>query len=398
MAPAADPPLSFIPKKGPIPPRCYSHQHKPSLPAFKDLVSQTSQHYPLAETVVHNIPVYNLANYSCGDADTADKLQNEWHHITLSGPGVYILKNFLTDHDLIDRVNQVFATIIEQERATSKGDHFATAGSNSRIWNSYQKHAERDPDSFVQYYSNPWLVKVCESWLGPAYQPTAQVNMVHPGGKPQMPHRDYHIGFQTNEASAQWPKSMHIASQFLTLQGALAHSDMPLESGPTRFLPFSQMFEDGFMAYRLPEFAEYFDKHWVSAPLSKGDAVFFNPALFHAAGQNDSSNERSANLLQISSAFGRTMESIDTQAIIEKCWPHVVEMYAREGLSLNVEAAIKSIGDGYAFPTNLDRRQPQSSGMAPESEQDLMRRALSEGWTLRDTIAATRQIRQDSLP
>ena len=43
-----------------------------------------------------------------------------------------------------------------------------------------------------------------------------------------------------------------------------------------------------------------------------GRAAFFNPALFHAAGNNRSADiRRMANLLQVSSAYGRAMESVD---------------------------------------------------------------------------------------
>jgi ectoine hydroxylase-related dioxygenase (phytanoyl-CoA dioxygenase family) len=61
---------------------------------------------------------------------------------------------------------------------------------------------------------------------------------------------------------------------------------MPLESGPIRFLLFSQTFEDGFLAYRLPEFREYFQAKYVALPLSLCDAAFFDPAVFDAAGAN----------------------------------------------------------------------------------------------------------------
>lgn len=398
MAPSADPASRPVaPSKGAIPRRHFSGT--PHLSDLENLTAQIPRSYPLSAEVVHKIPIYDLEQHDVSEDGLCDQLQDEWHHILLSGPGVYILRNFLPDNNLIETINGIFIQIIEDEKATSKGDHFATSGSNSRIWNSYQKHAERHPESFVKYYSNPWLGKVCESWLGPGYQVTAQVNQVHPGGKPQMPHRDYHIGFQSNDSSARFPRAMHVASQHLTLQGAVAHSDMPLESGPTRFLPFSQQFEDGFLAYRLPEFKEYFEKHWVSAPLRKGDAVFFNPVLFHAAGQNDSTNiERSANLLQISSAFGKTMESLNTYVIIERTWDILSAMYQSEGFTPRVSAAIKSIGAGYPFPCNLDLRQPQSSGMAPESEQDLLRRALKSDWDKERTLHEIRQIRSDSLP
>ena len=43
-------------------------------------------------------------------------------------------------------------------------------------------------------------------------------------------------------------------SPVLTLQGAVAHVDMPVESGPTLYLPYSQTFEPGYFAWRKPEF------------------------------------------------------------------------------------------------------------------------------------------------
>lgn len=104
------------------------------------------------------------------------------------------------------------------------------------------------------------------------------------GGKPQDPHRDYHMGFQQDDIINYFPTHMQIASQFLTLQGLIAH--MPRASGPTRLLPFSQLYGPGYMAYRLPEFREYFNQTYIDLPLAKGDMVFFNPALFHAGGEN----------------------------------------------------------------------------------------------------------------
>ncbi|PTU18492.1 hypothetical protein P175DRAFT_0503293 [Aspergillus ochraceoroseus IBT 24754] len=58
-----------------------------------------------------------------------------------------------------------------QSVKNKKGDHFAASGNNDRIWNS-----------FIDYYSNPWLRIVSAGWLGPAYRVTAQVNIVNPAG------------------------------------------------------------------------------------------------------------------------------------------------------------------------------------------------------------------------
>ncbi|KIX09621.1 uncharacterized protein Z518_00701 [Rhinocladiella mackenziei CBS 650.93] len=384
-----------------VPKRLYSISRPPLLSSFQNICSQSTNHdtYPLAATVKSNVPIYDLAT-APKDPASIDHLQDEWHHIILSGPGVFVLKNFYPDRQLLEHINGVFSAIIASETPGSKGDHFAASGKNARIWNSFQKHAERDPGSFVEYYSNPWLARVCEAWLGPAYQVTAQVNIVKPGGQPQVSHRDYHLGFQTAEACSQFPKATQIASQFLTLQGAVAHSDMPLESGPTRFLPFSQMFEEGFMAYRIKEFHDFFSEHWVGVELKMGDGVFFNPALFHAAGENQTATiNRSANLLQISSAFGKTMERVDSATMIAKCWGDVTTMYAQAGtMTEDIHAILKAIGDGYPFPTNLDHRPPAPGGMAPESEIDILKKGLMQGWDTEQVVSAITTVRKDSLP
>ena len=53
---------------------------------------------------------------------------------------------------------------------------------------------------------------------------------------------------------------------------------------------------------KIDEFQNYFSRHSIQMPLEKGDLLFFNPAVFHAAGQNTSTDiYRMANLLQISS-------------------------------------------------------------------------------------------------
>ena len=180
----------------------------------------------------------------------------------------------------------------------------------------------RDPAAFAAYYGNAVIALVSEAWLGPCYQITSQLNVVNPGGAAQVPHRDYHLGFQSPQAIERFPAHVHRLSPVLTLQGAVAHCDMPLETGPTLYLPFSQSYLPGYMATAHAEFRDYFDAHHVQLPLAKGDAVFFNPALFHAAGTNRSKDvRRIANLLQVSSAFGRAMESVDRLKMSLKLYP-----------------------------------------------------------------------------
>ncbi|KAF2626345.1 phytanoyl-CoA dioxygenase-like protein [Macroventuria anomochaeta] len=384
----------------PIEPRVFSTSKPPSLDDFKILTTESVPiHYPLAKDIVNNIPIYDLSAFSSYTADQLSALQDEWYHILLQGPGVFATKHIYTNLSLIDHVNDVYSSIIKQEAQQSgkKGDHFATSGSNSRIWNSFSKHCLADPTTFIEYYSNPWLPLIFSAWLGPHHRLTAQVNIVRPGSAAQISHRDYHIGFQSAESCEKFPKALQVASQFLTLQGAVAHSDMPLESGPTRLLPFSQKFEEGYIAYRLKEFQDYFlDKH-VSVPLKKGDGLFFNPALFHAAGSNTSADvQRSANLLQISSAFGKPMEMVDSLPLVERTWEALADKYEKESLNDEVRAFVSNVAEGYPFPTNLDRRVPETAGMAPDSEQDLLLRGLKGRWDKDRVLVELKQMRDNS--
>jgi hypothetical protein len=41
---------------------------------------------------------------------------------------------------------------------------------------------------------------------------------------------------------------------------------------------------------------------------------------------------------------------------------------------------IAASAEGYAFPTNLDRDQP-IDGLAPQTQAELVRQAVAEGWT-----------------
>ena len=155
---------------------------------------------------------------------------------------------------------------------------------------------------------------------------------------------------------------------------------MPVESGPTLYLPHSQKYEPGYLAWRLPEFVGYFDAHHVQLPLDKGDAAFFNPALFHAAGHNRSSDiRRMANLLQISSAFGRAMETVDREAMANALFP-VLSHRKSEGAPEDwLRRVVAATAEGYAFPTNLDL-DPPVDGLAPPSQADLLWQAVSEDW------------------
>lgn len=343
------------------------------------------ERYPHARDAVHDVLVYDCAQIAPAMADPVRRraLQAELADALASGPGVVVFAGAYEDTSVIDAVTAAFNDIIAEQRAEGgpAGDHFGAPGANDRIWNALEKLAVRAPDLFVRYYANDVLALVSQAWLGPGYQITSQVNVVNPGGRAQAAHRDYHLGFQSNEVAAEYPTHVHALSPVLTLQGAVAHSDMPVESGPTLLLPHSQKYLPGYLAWRRPEFREYFDDHHVQLPLAKGDAVFLNPALFHAAGTNHTTDvRRMANLLQVSSAFGRAMESIDRARVSAAIFDDLVKAQATEGWDPRaLDNVIAASAEGYAFPTNLDRDQP-IDGLAPPTQADLVHQALAEGW------------------
>jgi ectoine hydroxylase-related dioxygenase (phytanoyl-CoA dioxygenase family) len=338
--------------------------------------------YPLAASLQSNVPIYDgeAIRAAAAHEDSRKALMAEWAWAMREGSGIVVFRNAFADLAAVDAATEVFFAIIEEQRRENKasGDHFAKPGANDRIWNALEKLALRAPKVFARYYANEAIAMVSQAWLGTGYQVTSQINVVNPGGAAQSAHRDYHMGFQTAVEIASFPAHAHELSPFLTLQGAVAHCEMPLESGPTLYLPFSQLFTPGYFAWRKPEFAAYFDAHRVQLPLGKGDAAFFNPALFHAAGHNRTSDvRRIGNLLQVSSAYGRAMESVDRVAMVKALYP---VLRAEPNLSAAGRAnVIAASAEGYAFPTNLDR-DPPIGGLAPQSQAALMAEALAEGW------------------
>jgi ectoine hydroxylase-related dioxygenase (phytanoyl-CoA dioxygenase family) len=226
----------------------------------------------------------------------------------------------------------------------------------------------------------------CRAWLGPGYQIATQLNVVRPGGKAQEPHRDYHLGFMSEAQMRAYPAHVHLWTPQLILQGGVAHCDMPVESGPTKLLPFSQTYPQGYLAALQPEFRAFFEEHHVQLPLGKGHALFFSPALFHAAGENRTADvSRIVNLFQTTSAFGQPMETLDRAAMCRAVFPHLA---ALDGAGRT--AAIAATAAGYPFPTNLDS-DPPVGGLAPPSQQDVLRQAVEQGWSeaaLAEALAA----------
>lgn len=341
-----------------------------TLEALKTLVAQQTDKadYPLAARIEQNTLLYDGDTFRTARPAA---LMAELNRAFDAGPGIVAIKGAVSDLAALDTATTLFERIIEAERGTGGGDHFAKPGANDRVWNAAGKHCRADPANFAAYFDTPAIDLPCRAWLGQGYQLTAQVNRVNPGGAAQTAHRDYHLGFMDPARVATYPAQVHALSPLLTLQGAIAHCDMPLETGPTLYLPYSHQMLEGYVAFQRPEFQAFFNEARTQLPLEKGDAVFFNPAVMHGAGDNVTTDQfRLANLLQIGSPFGRSIEAVDRAAMCAALYP-VLQDHP------NPARIIAAAAEGYAFPTNLDS-DPPVGGLIPESQAEFMARALAD--------------------
>ncbi|MFC8933459.1 phytanoyl-CoA dioxygenase family protein [Rhodococcus sp. NPDC057135] len=358
------------------------HREDCNIEDFAALVAHETDpaDYPYAHSVADGVLLYRSDALvdQLSNPEIRAEIQDEIARALLTGPGITVFQGAF-DAEVLDRASAVFRELIarQHESGATSGDHFAKPGANDRIWGAQLKLALEDPKAYVDYYANSIVALASEAWLGPMYQVTSDVNVVNPGGAAQNPHRDYHLGFMSSDVAAKFRAHVHRLTPALTLQGAVAHVDMPVETGPTKYLPYSQQFESGYLAFERPEFKEFFEANYVQLPLEKGDAVFFNPALFHAAGHNKSADVlRMANLLQVSSAFGRALGTIDREALVNAIYPALLAL-SEAGSDEAVRYAVAASAEGYAFPTNLDRDQP-IDGLAPQTQAELVMEAVRE--------------------
>src|SRR3954462_1778364 len=372
---------------------------------FRAVVETTTDlaDHPHADEVRENVLVYgSRLREAVATPEGRRDVQAELARALADGPGIVVFAGAFPDAGVVDRATAAFEAMIVEQKAAGVvgGDHFATPGANDRVWGALDKFALRDPEAFAAYYGNDVIALVCEAWLGRGYQLPSQVNVVNPGGKAQVAHRDYHLGFMSEEQSRAFPAHVHRLSPALTLQGAVAHCDMPVVTGPTMYLPHSQKYVPGYVAFHQPEFTAYFNQHFVQLPLRKGDAAFFNPALFHGAGTNHSADvRRMANLLQVSSAFGRAMEAVDRTAMCRALYPALLAEKAAGADQRTLRNVVAASAEGNASPTTRDRDQP-IGGLAPETQAELVWRALQEDWSpeaLDAELTAQAERRTDTL-
>ena len=101
-----------------------------------------------------------------------------------------------------------------------------------------------------------------------------------------------------------------------------------------------------------------------------------------------------ANLLQISSPMGRSLERIDRTSMVKALYPAIKELNLTGG---ERAAVIAAAAEGYPFPTNLDT-DPPVGGLASESQAELLNRALNENMSEDDFQIALQNNNSKRLP
>jgi hypothetical protein len=86
-----------------------------------------------------------------------------------------------------------------------------------------------------------------------------------------------------------------------------------------------------------------------------------------------------ANLLQVSSGFGRAMEHVDRSKVAKAVYPSLRERRRTGADPTALDRAVAAAAEGYPFPTNLDRDQPVD-GLTPLAQTEILERALAEDW------------------
>lgn len=360
----------------------FMHEDQISIEDFKAFCDQSVNisEYPLASEAVSNVLIYNQITLAAAAKRDKKAVLSELHRALSYGPGVFIVRGLYGDEESVDRTSRVFEEIMRAEaKAKIRANRFPQAGNNQRILQALQKLAAASPEAFVDYYANPMLNLICQAWLGPTWLMASQVHQVRPGSAVQLPQRDAHLSIQQSAFAAEFPIPVQLLSQYLTLRGVIAHTDVPLACGPMRLLPWSHQYELIYMAYHRADFSEYFAEHFVQVPLNKGDGLFFNPALFHTEGNNATTDRvRTANLLQVSSAFCVPREEIDHEQILHNIYP----LLKNSTLTADaLDSVINTAARGYAFPSNFDA-EPSLGTREPKNQQALVREALSNAWSL----------------
>jgi len=228
---------------------------------------------------------------------------------------------------------------------------------------------------FRGVHANEIIALVSTAWLGPADQIHLSDQRGEPRRRRQTAHRDYHLGLPLRtRVAARYPRARSPVVAGLTLQGASRTATCPSRAA-RRYLPHSQKYDAGYLAWRRPEFGAYFDATNPDTAREGGCCLLSTPAL-PAAGHNRSATSGMANQYNLL-GFGRAIGDRGPGAHGKRSLSGAAEAQGAGPASQAwLDNVVAACAEGYAFrPTSTG---PAGGGLAPLARSDTVARALRE--------------------
>ena len=173
----------------------------------------------------------------------------------------------------------------------------------ARIWDLVNKG-----EIFEDLVQIDKVMEIGDRLLGNSFNVSSySISYAKAGMIGQIPHIDYpYYDFDNGQGqgSGEWPntpKNNANHTYFMNLQVAIQVDDATLTNGCLELLPYSQR------EISWPD-KQYFDKNKWLIPLKKGSLVIMTGCIHHAAGHNNSQDDRTTVLIQYLPKFIRPME------------------------------------------------------------------------------------------
>ena len=276
-----------------------------------------------------------------------------------TGPGIAVFRGAF-EHDVVDRVSEVFEKVIADEKAAGQGGRrpLRDPGANDRVWNALEKLAVADPEAFVDYYANDVLALASDRVARPRLpgdQPgqRGQPRRRRPDRAPRLP-----PGLPEPEDLGRVPGARARLSPMLTLQGAVAHCDMPVESGPTLYLPHSQKYPTATSPTGCPSSRSTSSPTTCSCPSPRGRRVLQPRAVPRRRHQphlrRAPHGQPAAGVVAVRARDGDRRPA----SVVEAVYPALSSPQGVRVSPARPGDVVAASAEGYAFPTNLDRDQP----------------------------------------
>lgn len=326
--------------------------------------------YPLAGRIQQNVPVYDASSMNLRNTKFLERLQAEFQHNLIQGPGLYVIENFFMDKQVINTTERACKRFVDLDRTEELVETYNFVRPQHSMASDFVQHAKADQKSFVAYYSNMLLKVICTGHFGSEYRLYSRSNGI--GRTQQQGFSLDDVVASNNECQLHHLVSDREATRAsavgFTLRGIIAHSAVSQKFGA-----FAQTLHTKGKAHYDKALHETSSESRVNLQLRKGDAAFYHSAL--VCTQEENGIAKSWNWIDASPMEG--VGSDDTQQVIQAIWELLRKKYKEEGISAEVDALIHNIAASAGIHTRT-RDMPSRQLI---SGPNLIRRGLEARWS-----------------